>query len=123
MAKKKDRTARAQFPVSPENPFGIDLSPEMVEEFVVRETAPKTKPHKETKLPIIPAWSDPTHGIWLFRADCLSMLDRNRCCRQTSGILKDQSSVALRQPSHQTDLGSIAILQRQMRPSGLLAIP
>lgn len=62
--------------MSPDNPFGILLSPEKVEEFAVRETAKKAERQVEAELPIRLAWSDPTHGIWLYHADCLAMLDR-----------------------------------------------
>jgi len=66
---------RHRFPVSPDNPFGIVFSSERTERFttgggsdaLVREaSAPAVKP----------AWSDADNGIWLYQAECMTMLDR-----------------------------------------------
>jgi hypothetical protein len=74
--RKKNRSTAPGFPVSPDNPFGIDLSPERVEPFVARETASASRHPVESELPLELAWSDPARGIWLYHADCLAVLDR-----------------------------------------------
>lgn len=60
----------------PDNPFGIDFSPANVTEFMAKETAQNTGARGEVESSVRLAWSDPERGIWLYHADCLTMLDR-----------------------------------------------
>ncbi len=43
---------------------------------MAKETAQNTGARVDVESPIRLAWADPEHGIWLYHADCLTMLDR-----------------------------------------------
>ncbi len=79
MAKKSPRTKgtvrRHRFPVSPENPFGIDLSPEKVE-CVATDSKSDALVHEPSDMLIRLAWLDATKYVWLYQAECMAMLDR-----------------------------------------------
>jgi len=71
---KRPRTSHSipspKFPVSGDNPFGIDTSPEVIERdsLTVSDAAPTTR--------FLPVWKDDERGVWLYQGNCLSIMDR-----------------------------------------------
>ena len=63
------------FPVSAENPFGIDMSPDAVFEFAAGD-APKDRRLKRTRRKPKLAWYNEEHALWLYQANCLTLMER-----------------------------------------------
>ncbi|MCX6844617.1 MAG: site-specific DNA-methyltransferase [candidate division WOR-3 bacterium] len=66
----KQKSAASKFPVAENNPFGIDTAPEVIERdsFVASDQPSTTL--------FTPVWQDSEHGVWLYRGNCLSIMDR-----------------------------------------------
>lgn len=66
----KQKSTASKFPVAENNPFGIDTSPEVIEgdSFAVADGPPTTQ--------FTPVWQDSEHGVWLYRGNCLTIMDR-----------------------------------------------
>lgn len=72
----KRKLPEFKFPLSPENPLDIEMSPPVVEHIIASDAARSTKRRETEQLPFELAYRDESKGIWLYHADCLTFMDR-----------------------------------------------